>query len=151
MLAALVALVIVDAWPRLELVPVWRTPPPIYEPLAFVPGAVLAEFPMGDDPAFSTPYLYFSLWHWRPMVNGYSGFIPASYTDLQQALESFPSPAALGALRDRGVTHVTINCGLHYPRCDELLNTMEQSPLLRPIVRTAWEGAPAALYELAGS
>jgi hypothetical protein len=151
MLAALVALVIADAWPRLELVPVWRTPPPIYEPLAFVPGAVLAEFPMGDDPAFSTPYLYFSLWHWRPMVNGYSGFIPASYTDLQRAIESFPSPAALGALRDRGVTHVTINCGLHYPRCDELLNRMEQSPLLRPIERTEWEGAPAVLYELTGS
>jgi hypothetical protein len=151
MLAALVALVIVDAWPRLELVPVWRTPPPIYEPLAFVPGAVLAEFPMGDNQAFNTPYLYFSLWHWRPMVNGNSGFVPKSYTDLQQALESFPSPAALGALRDRGVTHVTINCGLHYPHCDELWNKMQQSPLLRPIERTAWEGAPVALYELAGS
>ena len=149
--AALIAVTVVDAWPALELVPVWRTPPPVYEPLASIPGAVLAEFPIGDNTAFNTPYLYFSLWHWHPMVNGYSGFTPASYIDLQHALESFPAPEALSALRQHGVTHVTINCGLHYPRCDDLLNRMQQSPWLRPVEETTWEGEPAALYELEGS
>jgi hypothetical protein len=146
--AILIAVTLADAWPRLELQPVWRTPPPIYEPLASVPQAVLAEFPMGDSTAFNTPYLYFSLWHWHPMVNGYSGFTPQSYTDVRHAVESFPAPDALAALRERGVTHVTITCGLRYRGCDDLLNRARRSPLLRPVEETTWEGEPAALYEL---
>jgi hypothetical protein len=45
------------------------------------------------------------LWHWRPMVNGYSAWIPTEYLLLEEKLKSFPEPTAIDSLRDAGVTH----------------------------------------------
>jgi len=145
--AALIAFVMIDAWPALALRPVWREPPSIYEPLRGS-GAVLAEFPIEDEEAFNAPYMYFSTWHWLPMVNGYSGFIPESYHQLIKRLTTFPSDDALAALRERGVTHVTVNCGLMYPGCTELLHETRFKQSLRLITDTTWEGQPVHLYEL---
>ena len=78
-LAIAIAAVLLDAWPAINLVPVWRDPPPIYESVRTAPGVVLAEFPVRPDSAFNAVFMYFSLWHWLPMVNGYSGFIPKSW------------------------------------------------------------------------
>jgi hypothetical protein len=54
-------------------------PPPVYR---FVAGldhdAVLAELPFGDT-AYDLRYMYFSSFHRRPMLNGFSGVFPASY------------------------------------------------------------------------
>ena len=64
-----------------ELVPYPNTAPPLYAWLAAQPRGVVAELPMrasglpGADPAYS----YLSTFHWQPIVNGYSGFYPASH------------------------------------------------------------------------
>jgi hypothetical protein len=147
--AGLVASVLIDAWPALALQPVWLEPPPIYRGLKGVPGVVLAEFPILPDETGNIPFMYFSLWHWTPMVNGYSGFIPASYAELRTSIAAFPDAASVAALRARGVTHVSINCGLLYPGCTELLGAMWTSPSLRLIADTQWNGQPVQLYEVA--
>jgi len=52
------------------------------------PAAVLAEFPMPTAPLdyfFDTRYLYFSTFHWHPIVNGNSGYFPKSYERAHQA------------------------------------------------------------------
>jgi hypothetical protein len=82
------------------------------------------------------------------MVNGYSGFFPRSYTSLAPALIEFPRGDTSEALRRRGVTHVTINCGLGYAGCDETASLMRQSKDLRLVADTRWQGAPVQLYEL---
>ncbi len=62
---------------------VWRRPPPVYEALAGQPDAVLLELPLiAPDVAREPIYMYFSTFHWHPLVNGYSGFSPQSYPDL---------------------------------------------------------------------
>ena len=149
--AALIAFVMIDAWPVLPLRPVWREPPAIYNGLKGTPGVILAEFPILQDETGNIPFMYFSLWHWSPMVNGYSGFIPKSYADLRMEIATFPSAEAVAALRRRGVTHVTVNCGLRYPGCGDLRGEMRFSPYLRLIADTEWLGLPAQLYEFAGS
>lgn len=150
--AALVALVMIDAWPRLELVPVWREPPTIYESLKKERRVVLFEMPVtrGNPDYFAenTPFMYFSVWHWLPMVNGYSGFIPQSYGELINEIEEFPKPEALDALRRRGVTHVTVNCVLYTVGCGDQLDNMERSAGLRQVVDTRWHGRFVRLYEL---
>jgi hypothetical protein len=149
--AGLVAGVMIDTRPVLELRPVWKAPPPIYEALARTPGAVLAEFPISSDPQNSvenTQYMYFALWHWRPMTNGYSGFMPRGYEDLVLKLRGFPDPGPIEALRARGVTHVSINCALARGSCAAWLDRMERSGDLRLVVDTRWQGAPVRLYEL---
>lgn len=49
------------------------------------------------------------LTHWKKLVNGYSGYTPRTYRDIQPALWRFPHPRALQAMRDAGVTHVMLH------------------------------------------
>jgi hypothetical protein len=147
-ITAVAGLVAIDAWPALPLVPVWEEPPAIYDTLKARPGVVLAEFPVDPNEVFNTPYMYFSVWHFLPMVNGYSGHIPESYTALAPDLLEFPRGDSAVALRRRGVTHVTVNCGLQSADCEQTMTVMRQSPDLRLVMETDWEGEPVRLFEL---
>ena len=73
--------------------------------------AIVAYFPffMPDRVFHNAPYLIESTTHWRPMLNGYSGFIPPSYGEHARALAHFPSAEAIAALRAAGVTHVFVH------------------------------------------
>src|SRR5205085_6808990 len=54
-------------------------------------------------------YMYYSTRHWKPVVNGYSGFAPASYLALRDRLRRFPDDAAIEALRQAGVTYLLVH------------------------------------------
>jgi hypothetical protein len=73
--------------------------------------AVVAEFPFypPDRVFHHAPYLLHSTAHWRPMLNGYSGFIPESFERHARDLARFPDSHALEALRALGVTHVFVH------------------------------------------
>jgi hypothetical protein len=47
--------------------------------------------------------------HWRPMLNGYSGFAPVSFHEHAARLETFPDDAAIAALETLGVTHAFVH------------------------------------------
>jgi hypothetical protein len=148
--AALVAGIAVDLWPALELHTVWLDPPPIYAPVAGRRDVVLAEIPIRDHaPGFteSLPYLYFSLWHWAPMVNGYSGFSPPSYEPFVQLMRDFPAPVSIVALRTLGVTHVSVNCTLALEGCEAMVDEVDALPAFHRIVSAQWHGRPVRLYE----
>jgi hypothetical protein len=85
------------------------------------------------------------------MVNGYSGFFPPSYQALAPELIAFPRFNTVETLRRRGVTHVTVNCGLGYPNCAETARLVWESKDLRLIADTLWQGGPVQLYELVRS
>jgi hypothetical protein len=146
--AGLVAVVMADAWPSLTLTPVFREPPAIYEVVKNTPGAILAEFPMPYDEIDNIPYMYFSLWHWAPLVNGYSGFIPGSYAEFTKQIAAFPDAAAIDALRRRGVTYVTVNCALGYAGCDSILASTRRSDRLRLIADAPWRGGMVQLFRV---
>jgi hypothetical protein len=95
------------------------------------------------------PFMYFSLWHWRPMVNGYSGFLPVLYLRLIPDFIEFPRGDSPAALRRLGVTHVILNCGLGYQGCEETQTLLRQSTDVRIVRGARWEGAQVELYELA--
>jgi hypothetical protein len=150
--ALLVTAVAIDLHPALELQKVWREAPPIYSAVAGDSRVVLAEFPFTTKvPGVtdSTQYMYFSLWHWLPMVNGYSGFTPASYPALQKDVAGFPAPAALTTLRARGVTHVSVNCAFIGDGCERLLETLDNHPAFRSVSSGRWQGSAVRLYALA--
>jgi hypothetical protein len=146
----LVLVIVADLQPRVELQPVWREPPHIYtsvDPTGFV----LAEFPFPTDPLelmYNLPYMYFSLWHGAEMVNGYSGFSPPDYPEFSQSLAGFPNEPALSRLRQRGVTHVTVNCALYGDRCETVLEAIAASPALHLVAESEWQGEIVNLYEL---
>jgi hypothetical protein len=140
---------VINVWPVLPLRQVWPEPPPVYGPLAGRRNVVLAEFPVPNDYAYNATYMYFALWHWAPMINGYSGFMPKSYEAFQLGVADFPGPAALATLKMRGVTHVTVNCALYRGGCDALLDRIDAIPALRTIAEGRWQGQKVRLYEMA--
>ena len=146
--AALIAFAMVDAWPALALQPVWNEPPSVYEVLKYTPNVVIAETPLLEDETANIPFMYFSLWHWMRMVNGYSGFIPNSYAEFRKQMVFFPDATSIAALRSRGVKYVTVNCGLYYPGCRELMDAMRHDRRLRLAADTQWNGHTVQLYEV---
>lgn len=85
--------------------------PAVYDVIAKDPTAVVVEapFPMPQQWYLNAPYMVNSTRHWRPMLNGYSGFRPASYQKAYEAMTRFPSDASLIALSSLGVTHVVVH------------------------------------------
>jgi hypothetical protein len=149
-LAAIVLAIGVDLRPILRLEPVWSEPPAIYGAVAGS-DAVLAEFPFGGNPAAFTsnvPFMYFSLWHWANLINGYSGHYPEGQVELEVALKPFPAPPTIDLLRERGATHVSVNCALYRWGCEALLDEVDRRPELRLVTSTRWQGQPVRLYEL---
>jgi hypothetical protein len=86
-------------------------PGPDYETLARERRAVVVEFPMYPprQAFFNAQYMLNSTRHWKPLVNGYSGFLPASYVPHYEQFIHFPDPPALRALVALGVTHVVVH------------------------------------------
>src|SRR5262249_54070313 len=55
--------------------------------------------------------MYFSLYHWRPLVNGYSGYRPAPARDVQERARALPSLESVQYLRAIGVRQLLIHAG----------------------------------------
>jgi hypothetical protein len=140
---------IVNVWPVLPLRPVWPEAPPVYGALAGSRRFVLAEFPLPSDYVYNTPYMYFALWHWAPMINGYSGFMPKSYEAFQLGVADFPGPGSVATFKMRGVTHVTVNCALYRGGCDALLDRIDGIGDFRKVAEGRWQGQRVRLYEIA--
>jgi hypothetical protein len=86
--------------------------PNVYRLLAQEQGpVVLAETPFYPPHAVfeNAEYVLNSTAHWRPLMNGYSGYIPASYHRVAWTFWYFPNDDAINAMRAAGVTHVTVH------------------------------------------
>jgi hypothetical protein len=93
--------------------------PKIYDELARLPDRVVivAEIPLWPPHTAqgNAGFMFNSTRYWRPMVSGYSGFAPDSYTATFDALQHFPDDASLIGLHERGVTHVVVHKSLLEP------------------------------------
>jgi hypothetical protein len=85
---------------------------PVYDSLQHIGSrSVLAFFPFYESARFhlNTPYMLATTRSWQPMLNGYSGFKPASYYEHVERLASFPDQPSIDYLLAQGVTHVIVN------------------------------------------
>jgi hypothetical protein len=85
--------------------------PEVYQAVARGPAElVLLELPL-DTPDYDLRALYYSTVHWRPLVNGYSGFFPPHYSRLGAALRDIARHPDLSweAIRASGATHVIVH------------------------------------------
>jgi len=88
-------------------------PPDVYRYLASLPGhVVIAELPF-TDLWYNTRYLYFSTFHWHPLVNGFTSFYPPEYDERARWLVNpVRTPdEAFEALASAGTTHVVVHTG----------------------------------------
>jgi hypothetical protein len=110
--------------------------PAIYSLLAHEPGrVVLVEVPFYPAQAFfeNGPYVLNSTAHWRPLMNGYSGYVPQSYREYAAAFWYFPRDYAIEAMRKAGATHVMIHPDKFGPEAEEMWRIVEASPYLERI------------------
>ena len=68
----------------------------------------IVELPAGKY-LCDSKYLYYSTFHWKSIVNGYSGFVPEGYQDIIRILWNFPSNISINTLQSIGVKYVIIH------------------------------------------
>ena len=98
--------------------------PRIYSLLADEPGrVVLAEVPFYPGHAVfeNAPYVLASTAHWRPLMNGYSGYTPMSYRKFAHTFWYFPRDFAVDAMKQAGVTHIVVHPQRFHHEAEQML------------------------------
>jgi hypothetical protein len=125
---------------------------PVYERLAHMPVAPVAEFPYFVQPQERhrhTEYMFESLHHWQPLINGYSDHTPPEAAADGLVLAGFPSDAAWDVLQRRGARYVVMHWE-SYPRDSRIrreLFTREVGVRLRLVV----DAGDISLFEVMSS
>jgi len=107
--------------------------PGIYRLLAREPDpVVLVEVPFYPPEAIfqNAEYVLNSTAHWRPLMNGYSGYTPATYRELAWPFWNFPAAWSIDAMRAAGVTHLVIHPARFDGEGDDVLRQALANPLL---------------------
>lgn len=104
--------------------------PGIYRLLADEPRVILAEVPFYPRQAVfeNAEYVLNSTAHWRPLMNGYSGYTPASYAAYADAFWYFPREHAIEAMRRAGVTHVMLHPARFGREAGEVIAAVDRRP-----------------------
>jgi hypothetical protein len=117
--------------------------------LSRLPRGVVAEFPFygaGGDMFQQTRYMLMSTWHWQPLLNGYSDFVPADIAATLAPLSRFPSHDAMRVLRDRDARYVLVHWKMYSPEQQrQLRQDIGEMPTT---LRLMLSDPDASLYEL---
>ena len=110
---ALCGLMLLEYWAAplaTQVVP--TSPPALYTWIASQPPAVIVELPLPVPEGLwknETDYQLMSIYHWRPMANGYSGNAPIDYIRFLNRMRTFPDETSLEALRQKRVRWVILH------------------------------------------
>ncbi len=121
--------------------------PPIYHRLAAVEGeGALLELPLPPPERFqdNAVYVFRSSTHRRPIVNGYSGFVPEVYRETYEHLRTRPISEGLARLSGQGVRFVLAHEGRLGPRLRRQIAEAEREGILILV----GEEAPDRLYRV---
>lgn len=120
-----------------------------HQRLAALPRAPVAEFPFYSgrfDRHRHTEYMLASTFHWQPLINGYSDYMPGDFFESAPVLETFPSAEAFELLRTKGVRWVVVHFDAYPPG---------EGPLVRQRLlgmtdrlRAAVDEYPVSLFEV---
>jgi hypothetical protein len=113
-----------------------KAAPDVYRILRSAPPGAVLEMPLprfNSYPGYDPAYQSWALWHWKPLVNGYSGYYPRDYLTTIIRMEVFPEDASINRLRAHGVRYIVVHRELYQPeRLSNLLLRIASRPELRP-------------------
>lgn len=111
-------------------------PSSIYKVIRTAPPGVVIELPvprLSRLPGWDAFYSLWSLQHWKPLVNGYSGYYPPDYVQTMVRMERFPDDSSIARLRTHGVRYIVVHKAFFEPeQYTALLLRMATQPELRP-------------------
>jgi hypothetical protein len=145
--AAIAALLIVEYASSPTVLPA-PTPSRADVWLAEQPPVVIVELPLISDKGVSGSldwlYMYQGIPHFQRMLNGYSGYAPASFYEMRQTMVSFPDDRSMAFLRHRGVDYVVVRAGIYEPQ--EAASLLEQIQKRSDLsLEGIWTAAPAGV------
>lgn len=132
-------------WGLLPVPPV----PEAYRALARLPSAPVVEFHfpyIPSDEHNHARYMFWSMWHWRPLVNGYSDFRPEDFQKIAVPINGFPDPASFEILRERKVRYVTLHLQTYNPEVRKVM--LDRFPPYAEYVRPLVQEGNVWLYEI---
>ncbi len=68
----------------------------------------LIELPIHSDDR-EIQFIYASTVHWKPIANGFSGYLPKIHEELVERIRFLPTPAGFDRLRDLWITHILVH------------------------------------------
>jgi hypothetical protein len=98
-----------------------------------------------------TELMYASTRHWKPLANGYSGFLPPTYEEIARRIRSLPDREDVALLRRLGVTHLVIHLReLRVARPAQRIARFEQELAAGPAreVEIVWSSPGARVYRI---
>jgi hypothetical protein len=149
----LIGLVSVEYFTEPRLRNVDRKIPIWYSWLKDVDDAVVFEWPVTVPwrlyDMVDLSYMARSTMHWRPMLNGYSGYYPRSYLRLLVDMRRFPDTRSLNILRQRGATILVLH---EYPhtriRYARAVDRLMRDPYVQPIAQDRDGSGRVAFFRL---
>ncbi len=140
------------SWQALPTTPSWTahaSNPAAYQALAALDPAPVVEIPWplqpDHDAVLSSAYMAGSTLHWLPLLNGYTAYMPRSYTFLRTIGAELPARDSidkLAALTGLGWALV------HFDAADADTRGRWQGAVAARDVAEAWRGENAAIYQL---
>ena len=98
-----------------------------------------------DFYSYQTRLIYYSTYHWKKTVNGFSGYFPYFYKRILTEAQGFPSPRTVDLFRGLGIRYVIWNWDLvPVERKDEFNLRLFSSPGLRLV----GDFGPYSVFEL---
>jgi hypothetical protein len=133
----------------LHLRPAPIHPPPVYTWLASQPGPTpILELPMPHTRRrthSNTEYMLWSTYHFKPMVNGHSAFVPRSYYQLADALQTLATRPDIEAIRGRRIRYIVF----HRDRfLRQRAARIEQALDSEPSLKKVYSGGNESVYEV---
>jgi hypothetical protein len=92
-------------------------------------------------------YLFGSTFHWKPLVNGYSGYYPPSYLRRLRAVENFPDARSIEYLRGERVRYLILHEAFYKGEVPLLIMALQTHNLV-PVARLHDGYGSAVVYEL---
>jgi len=96
----------------MQLIDVPTQVPEVYRVVEGLGRAGIIEFPMAEAgrlPGYDPMYAFFSISHWDPLVNGYSGYMSERYFDTLRLMLTFPDDASIVHLRGLDVRYILVH------------------------------------------
>jgi hypothetical protein len=121
--------------PLPDRLPVAADLPAVYRFIAGLPASsALVELPFGEV-AFETRYMFYSTFHWRRLVNGYSGGGPDRYGLWAERLKEILSDpeGAWQAVLETGATHLVVHEGSYTGQQGQLISAWARAHQAREL------------------
>ncbi len=144
----LLTAVTADAWQG-PLLTIRQQPlPPIYKFVRDAPGdMLLAEVPFFPADAMfeNSEYVLNAAAHWRPVMNGYSGYTPDSYRRRAGSFWYFPRDWAIEEMKKEGTTHVMVHLERFGAEAEDVRHAVDRRADLELV---AADGTGHRLYKI---